>query len=113
MVCHELRLSSDVKRRQVRKLQRLSLDPSQRLEVLEKVVVFGQLRRKLHTIVTSALRCPCYSLDLLDLLVVRRRDSVEEARNLGSKVGSRDERSKDVLRKNIGERACIILDIVI
>jgi len=108
-----LRLRRHVRWREVREFQSLSLDPPQGLEVLQEVIFLRQLGGQLHTIVVSTLRDPRNSLDLLDLFVVRRGDTVHKCGNLGAEIRSRDERSEDILWKDVGEGTCVILDVVV
>ena len=83
---------------------RPSPDPPEGFEVLQQVVVLRY----------STLGYPCNDLDPLDLLVVRGGDTIHKRGNLGAEVRSRDERSEDVLWKDVvGERTCIVLDAVV
>ena len=113
MVAHDLRLRRYVCWREMRVFQSLSLDPSKGFEILQEVIVLRQLGGQLHTVVVSTLRDPRNGLDLFDLLVVRRGDTVHERSDLGTKVRGRDERSEDVLWKDISEGSCIVLDIIV
>lgn len=54
----------------------LSLDPTQRFHVLQQEFVLGHLVGKLDAVVAATLRYPDDRLDLLDLLIVGRRDTV-------------------------------------
>ncbi len=86
----------------------LSLDPTQKLEVFQQEIVFWQLLRKLDTVVTSTLRNPCDGLhvlnenreneyrsyrylNLLDLIIIWRRDTVKVGSNLCAKIRRRNE----------------------
>lgn len=109
----------------------MGLDPSQRLQVLEQIVILRQSRGQFYRIVVAALRHPCNglerrirhgeetsatkntNLDLLDLLVIRRRNTVQVCSNLSSKICRGDESTKNIPRKNIGIRGSVILDIVV
>ena len=53
------------------------------------------------------------NLDLLDLLVIRWRHTVQVRRDLRAQIRRSDERAQDVLRQNIGVRGSIILDVVV
>ena len=94
-------------------LRRLSLDPSERLETLEKELVLGKKGGKLDGGVGSSLRNVNDGLDLLDLRVVGWRRSVEVGSDLSSKIGVDDEGSEDVLGDNEGEGSGVVLDVVV
>lgn len=72
MISHELGICGDVSRREVIEFQSLSLDPTKGLQVLQQEIIFRQLVRQLDAVVVATLRHPCNSLDLLNLLVIRR-----------------------------------------
>ena len=112
MLRHQLRLRSDIRGRQVRKLESLGLDPSKGLKVLEEEIVLGQLRRQFNAVVVTSLRNPGNGFYLLDLLVVGRRDAVQESRDLGAQICSRDESPKNVLRQDICVRPGVISNII-
>ena len=71
------------------------------------------LVRQFHTVVATSLRRPGNSLDLLHLLIVGWRDTIQESSDLGTKVGGGDEGAQDVLWQDVGVRQRIVLDIVI
>ena len=76
MVSHELGVGCYVGWREVIQLKSLSLDPTKRLEVLQQEVVARHLGRELNAVVRTTLWYPDDGLDLLDLLVIRWRDTV-------------------------------------
>lgn len=94
-------------------LRRLRLDPSERLESLEKELVLRKESGKLNGGVGSSLGDVDDCLDLLDLGVVGRRGSVEVGGDLGSKIGVDNEGSEDILGDDEGEGAGVVLDIVV
>lgn len=113
MVSHQLGLRCDIGWREVVQLQSLGLDPSQGFKILEQEVVTRKLRWEFDAVVVPALRDPDDSLDLLHLLVVRRRSTIQVGGYLCTQVCRCDERAKDVLRQNIGERRSVVLDIIV
>jgi len=94
-------------------LRRLSLDPSEGLESLEKELVLGKKSGKLDGGVGSSLRDVNDGLDLLDLRVVGWRRSVEVGSDLSSKIGVDDEGFEDVLGNDEGEGSSVVLDVVV
>jgi hypothetical protein len=110
---HDLGLGSDVRGGKVVQFLRLRLDPPKRLETLEQEVVLRQSSGEIDTVVGSSLRDPGDSLDLLDLLVVGRRRSVQVGNDLCTQIGIDNERLEDVLGHNIGEARSIVLDVVV
>jgi len=92
---------------------RLSLDPTQRFQILQQVVVLWKLLRQFDGVVVPTLRDPNNGLDFLDLLAVRRRYAVEVCGNLGAKIGVDDKSTQDVLWEDIGKRTCFVLDVVV
>eukprot|EP00958_Prasinococcus_capsulatus_P015981 scaffold1754_cov355-Prasinococcus_capsulatus_cf.AAC.3 len=95
--------------RQLWALVGLRMDPAQRLQVLE-VLVLGQLLGEHNKLVRAALRRHHYAPDLLDLRVVRRGHAIQIARDLGAQVGDADELLEHVLGKDV----CVtrLLDVV-
>jgi hypothetical protein len=110
---HDLRLSRDVGRSEMLHLGGLGLDPTQRLEALQQEFMLRQHRRQLDGRVRSSLGDVDDGFDLLDLGVVSGRGSVEVGSDLGSEIGVDDEGLEDVLRDDKGERASVVLDVVI
>mmetsp|Transcript_63136 Transcript_63136/g.136700 ORF Transcript_63136/g.136700 Transcript_63136/m.136700 type:complete len:725 (-) Transcript_63136:4486-6660(-) len=91
--CHVLRA-------EVRLLVGLRVDPAERLQVAE-VVVVRQLLRQRHRVVRADLRHHDHAPDLLHLGVVRRRDAVEVGGDLRPEVADADEGLEDVLRHDV------------
>ena len=113
MICHDLRLRRDICRREGRQFQSLRFDPSKWFEVLEEEVVFGELGWQLNTVVATSLRHPDDGLDFFDLFVIRRRDTIQVRCRLGAEIGGGDESAEDVLRKDVGVRGRVVLDIIV
>ena len=103
MVRHNLSLSRDVGWGQMRELECLRLDPTQRLQVLEEEVIAWELCRQLNTVIVPTLRNPYDRLDLLDLLVVRRGHAIQVGSDLCPEIRSGDERAQNILREDVGE----------
>lgn len=125
---HDLSLSGDILRRKVGELGRLRdvsesrqgsnathlcLDPTKWLHILQQEFVLGQFVRQLDTIIAASLRYPDNSLDLLDLLIIGRRDTIQVSSNLGSQIGIDDERLQYVLGHDVGKARRLVLDIIV
>mmetsp|Transcript_98960 Transcript_98960/g.262867 ORF Transcript_98960/g.262867 Transcript_98960/m.262867 type:complete len:658 (-) Transcript_98960:4864-6837(-) len=102
MECHILRA-------QVRLLVGLRVDPAQRLQV-PQVIMVGQLARERHRVVRPNLRNHDHAPDLLHLRVIRRRDAIEIGGNLRPQVADADERLQDVLWHDI--RVASLADVL-
>ena len=108
---HEARVLRHVHGRHVMRLvARDGVDDAQRLQLAE-VLVLRQLMRQRRVTRVPDLRHHDDALDLLDLLVVRRRRPVEVAGHLHAQVGDRDEPPEDVLRDDVGV-VLVLADVV-
>mmetsp|Transcript_889 Transcript_889/g.2134 ORF Transcript_889/g.2134 Transcript_889/m.2134 type:complete len:262 (-) Transcript_889:6456-7241(-) len=103
------RMECDVLRAQVRLLVWLCVDPTQRLEVPQMVVV-GQLSRQRHGVVGTHLRHHDHASNLLHLGVVWRRNAVEVCRYLRPQVTDADEGLQDVLGHHV--RVACLADVL-
>mmetsp|Transcript_31891 Transcript_31891/g.87333 ORF Transcript_31891/g.87333 Transcript_31891/m.87333 type:complete len:766 (-) Transcript_31891:1916-4213(-) len=101
---HDARVRRHVGGRQLRQLVGLRVDPPERLHALE-VLVLGQRVGQVHRLVGAPLRHHHAAAHLLHLRVVRRRDSVEEARDLRAQVGDHDELLEQILGQDVGVAA--------
>ena len=52
-------------------------------------------------------------LDFFHLFVIRRRGAIQKGSNLSPEVCCSYECSQDVLRKNVSEGRCIVLNVII
>ena len=119
MIRHYFCLGGDISRGEVGDFKGLRFYPAKGFKVLEQKVILRKLRRQFNAVVAASLRNPGYGLqretesekqdhrrsrthlNLLHLLVVRRRDTIQECRYLGSEISSSDERAEDILGQNI------------
>eukprot|EP00525_Craspedostauros_australis_P000545 CAMPEP_0198131242 /NCGR_PEP_ID=MMETSP1442-20131203/55722_1 /TAXON_ID= /ORGANISM="Craspedostauros australis, Strain CCMP3328" /LENGTH=286 /DNA_ID=CAMNT_0043792011 /DNA_START=124 /DNA_END=981 /DNA_ORIENTATION=+ len=80
----------------------LRVDPTQRLQILQHLVI-RQLLRHGHALVISDLWHQHDAPDLADLVVVLWRHTVQVTRDLGSQICDGDELRQDVLGQHVRE----------
>lgn len=113
MFRHKFSLSGDVSRREVGNFEGLSLDPSEGFKVFQEEVFVGEAGWKLDAVVATTLRNPHDSLNLLDLLVIRRGNTIQEGGNLGAQICGCNEGAEYIFGKDIGEGAGVVFDIIV
>lgn len=94
------RVARQILRRQLRKLIRLRVEPAQRLQVVQELVL-GQRCGQMYLLMRSPLRRHHYTANLLHLRIVGRAHAVHVAGDLCSQVGDADELLQDVLRHDV------------
>mmetsp|Transcript_13958 Transcript_13958/g.40458 ORF Transcript_13958/g.40458 Transcript_13958/m.40458 type:complete len:470 (-) Transcript_13958:5660-7069(-) len=98
-----------VLRRHLRQLVWLRVQPAERLQV-GQVVVLREARRQVYLLVVAPLRRHHDAADLLDLRVVGRADAVHVAGDLRAQVGDADELLQEVLGHHV--RVAGVADVV-
>ena len=95
-VCVQVRVA----RRQPVQLRRLRVDPAQRLQALQQVVLWQRLRQ-LHALAAAHLRRQHDHTHLLDARVLRQRDAVQQSADLHAQVADGDELAHQVQRQHV------------
>ena len=113
MFRHEFCLGGNIGRREVGNFECLGFNPPERFEIFQEEVFTGEAGWKLNVIVATTLRDPYDGLDLLDLFIVRRRNTVQEGSDLGAQICGCNKGAQDVFGKDVGKGAGIVFDIIV
>mmetsp|Transcript_29941 Transcript_29941/g.79797 ORF Transcript_29941/g.79797 Transcript_29941/m.79797 type:complete len:445 (-) Transcript_29941:5935-7269(-) len=100
VVRQHLSVERNVLRTKVRLLIRLRVDPSERFQVAQVVMIWQLLGQSDH-VVSTHLRHNHHAPDLLHLGIVWRRDSIQIRRDLCAQVADDDESLQDVFRHDV------------